>query len=291
MNQNSRNRINELRQEYESIPVPAEARERVLAGISRAKKEQKRSIIMKLTKRTGAGAAAAMLAIVLLTNANPSIAHAMEQLPLIGPIAKVVTFRTYEDKTNHFEADIQMPQVIPESEEPAAVAANRSVEEYAEELIAMYEQELRDSEGQGNYSLTSSYQVVTDTQRYLSIRVDTLLVMASGTEFTKVFTVDKTTGQVVSLAHFLEDDAAKLEAVSDNIKEQMVSQMAEDDSIIYFYQSDMPEWDFKGLTGEESFYLDENGQLVVAFDEYTVAPGYMGAVEFTIPKSVTGEFS
>ena len=51
----------------------------------------------------------------------------------------------------------------------------------------------------------------------------------------------------------------------------------------------MPETDFKGLTGSESFYFDESGQLVIAFNEYDVAPGYMGAVDFTIPKTVTGK--
>ena len=50
-----------------------------------------------------------------------------------------------------------------------------------------------------------------------------------------------------------------------------------------------PEWDFNGLDGSESFYFDSEGRLVICFDEYQVAPGYMGAVEFTIPKEITGE--
>src|SRR5699024_7921792 len=116
--------------------------------------------------------------------------------------------------------------------------------------------------------------------KYLSLRINTTLVMASGTEFVKIFTVDKSTGEVVSLAQLLGNDPARLEAVSDNIKSQMIAQMAADDSISYFYQTDYPETDFKGLTGEESFYFDSQGQLVITFDEYTVAPGYMGAVEF-----------
>ena len=63
--------------------------------------------------------------------------------------------------------------------------------------------------------------------------------------------------------------------------------MAADSGITYFLDSETPEWDFTGLTGEEDFYFDSQGQLVIVFDEYEVAPGYMGAVEFTIPKSVT----
>ena len=50
----------------------------------------------------------------------------------------------------------------------------------------------------------------------------------------------------------------------------------------------MPEWDFKELRGDESFYFNEKGELVFTFDETDVAPSHMGAVEFAIPQSVTG---
>ena len=66
--------------------------------------------------------------------------------------------------------------------------------------------------------------------------------------------------------------------------------MAKDDSVSYFYNSDMPEDDFKGLSGDESFYFNQQGLLVITFDEDEVAPGYMGAVEFTIPADVAGTF-
>ena len=45
---------------------------------------------------------------------------------------------------------------------------------------------------------------------------------------------------------------------------------------------------FKELRGDESFYFNEKGELVITFDETDVAPAYMGAVEFAIPQSVTG---
>lgn len=48
--------------------------------------------------------------------------------------------------------------------------------------------------------------------------------------------------------------------------------MAADSSVTYFYNSDMPEWDFKELRGDESFYFNEKGELVITFDETDVAP-------------------
>lgn len=114
--------------------------------------------------------------------------------------------------------------------------------------------------------------------------------MASGTEFTKIFTIDKTTGNIVSLSGLFKDRPEILTAISDNIKEQMKAQMDADSSVTYFIGSDMPEWDFKELNGDESFYFNEKGELVITFDETEVAPAYMGTVEFTIPQSVTGNF-
>lgn len=67
----------------------------------------------------------------------------------------------------------------------------------------------------------------------------------------------------------------------------MKTQMEQNENISHFYEADMPGLNFHGLTGEEHFYLNTNGELVVAFNEYDVAPGYMDAVEFTIPKTVT----
>ena len=112
--------------------------------------------------------------------------------------------------------------------------------------------------------------------------------MASGVEYVKIFTIDKGTGEVVSLNHLFRGDNKILEHISDNIKSQMAEQMAADDSKVYYYNSEEPTEDFKGLKGEESYYFNEKGEIVIVFDEYEVAPGYMGVVEFTIPKSVTG---
>ena len=169
LKQDESEQINMLKQEYEHIPVPEEARQRMKAGIDRAKKEQRGVIIMKSFKKTGGAAVAAMLTITLLANLNPTTANAMEQIPLIGSIAKVVTFRTFEDSRGNLQADIKVPQVTLDNGQGAQIPANKSIEDYANELIAMYEEEVARDNGEGHYGLDSSYKVVTDTDRYLCI--------------------------------------------------------------------------------------------------------------------------
>lgn len=269
------------KEEYDQIPVPQEARDRIEAGIMRARLEKKRSDRMKNMKRTGVTAAALVLTFGIAVNASPVVAQAMDGIPVIGSIARVVTIRNYNESTNNgMMADISVPQI------DGNVAANADMDAYAKELISRYEKEVVAQLGQeeGHYALESSYEVVSDNDKYVSIRINTVETMASGAEFVKIFTVDKAIGQTVSLKDFL-NSPEKLEAVSQNIKDQMAAQMAEDEGKVYFTEGEPG--GFTGLTGDENFYLNEAGELVIVFGEYEVAPGYMGTVSFTIPKDVT----
>lgn len=269
------------KEEYDQIPVPQEARNKIEAGIMRARLEKKRSDRMKNMKRTGVTAAALVLTFGIAVNASPVVAQAMDGIPVIGSIARVVTIRNYNESTdNGMMADISVPQI------DGNVAANAEMDAYAKELIARYEKEVVAQLGQeeGHYALESSYEVVSDNDKYVSIRINTVETMASGAEFVKIFTVDKATGQTVSLKDYL-NSPEKLEAVSQNIKDQMAAQMAEDEGKVYFTEGEVG--GFTGLTGDENFYLNEAGELVIVFGEYEVAPGYMGTVSFTIPKDVT----
>mgnify|MGYP006066868157 FL=1 len=269
------------KEEYDQIPVPQEARDRIEAGIMRARLEKKRSDRMKNMKRAGVTAAALVLTFGIAVNASPVVAQAMDGIPVIGSIARVVTIRNYNESTdNGMMADISVPQI------DGNVAANVEMDAYAKELIARYEKEVVAQLGQeeGHYALESSYEVVSDNDKYVSIRINTVETMASGAEFVKIFTVDKATGQTVSLKDYL-NSPEKLEAVSQNIKDQMAAQMAEDEGKVYFTEGEVG--GFTGLTGDENFYLNEAGELVIVFGEYEVAPGYMGTVSFTIPADVT----
>ena len=69
-------------------------------------------------------------------------------------------------------------------------------------------------------------------------------------------------------------------ALTAEVLRQMEEQMARSEEVVYF-----PE-ELTAISPDQNFYLDENGNIVLVFDEYTVAPGSMGMPEFTIPASV-----
>lgn len=280
-------KMDELKQAYEKISIPDSAKRSILKGIETAKREKKKSGMIKFIKNTGIGTAAAVMAMTVMVNTNQTIANAMEQIPVIGALAKVVTFRTYESQSKGAEANIVIPKVWQEEGVESTLAVNKAIEEYADAFIRQFEEEVTKGQGENHYQLTSNYEVVTDDAHYLSIRINTTEVMASGAQYVKIFTVDKRTGELVTLKMMFSDKNNFIDNVSNNIKQQMKQQMEADSSKIYFLDSEIPESDFNGITGEESYYLNMQGQLVIVFDEYQVAPGYMGVVEFTIPEELT----
>lgn len=296
-------RLKEMKQDYETIRIPEELRQRVEQGIRMAKEEKGELYTMKEKKysgfavfcqRAGVGVVAALLAITVMANSGASLAHAMERIPVIGAIAKVVTFREYESSTNHMEANVKIPEISVENEdgtinEEATRKINKGIQEYTDEIIAQYESDVEAAGGEGNMKVDLDYSVITDSDRLFSIRFDQLIVMASGTQLVKIYHIDKQTGEMINLAGLFREGVDFITPVSDSIKEQMKEQMATDENVIYWLDSETPEWDFQSITEDSTFYVNDEGRLVIVFDEYEVAPGYMGSVEFEIPNEVVAD--
>ena len=98
--------MEDTKKSYENIPIPAELSKRVQLEIEKANANQKRKAIhiqrrRILMKKT---AIAATSAVVLLTtglNTSQTFAQELGGIPVVGSIARVLTFRSYEtEKTD-----------------------------------------------------------------------------------------------------------------------------------------------------------------------------------------------
>lgn len=294
--------LSEMQHEYESIPIPRELEGRVIAAMKIAKKEVEapapkrsrhisfRSIALHLTS----AAAAALLLITVMANSNQTIAYAMEDIPLLRVIARVVTFREYTDRQNHMEAHIKIPAISVEDSngnpmDSATADLNHQIEKYTSQIITAYEQDVEDSDGEGHLSLNLDYDIITDSDRLFALRFDQELVMAGTMHSIQIYTLDKSTGALISLGDLFQESSDYITPISDCLKEQMHDQMAADPDISYFYETDMPELNFTAIRPNESFYISDAGKLILVFDKYEIAPGYMGSVEFEIPTEVIAD--
>lgn len=312
-------RLEKMNREYHEIPIPAELRQCVETGMREAKKElaaekqagkvteittetvgterkrrkmkKNNSRLISFVKATGGAVAAALIAITVMANSGANIAHAMAKIPVIGAIAQVVTFREYQDTTNDMSANVKVPEVEVKNEDgsvnqESTDAINKSIQEYTDEIIAQYQADVESAGGEGHQEVSLDYKVITDADRLFSIRFDKLLVMASGEETVKIYHIDKQTGKQINLSGIFKEGANFIDPISANIKEQMKEQMAADENVTYWLDSDTPKWDFKSITADSTFYINEDGKLVIVFNEGDVAPMYMGSVEFEIPTEV-----
>ena len=256
----------------------------------------------KRNKRWGRGIAGAVAAaaavLILLPNLSTSVAYAWEKIPVLSTIVKVVVWRDYHVEEGRYEANVSVPKVEVEPEDggdeavkeqlkQSADQINASVKEMTDQIIAEFEAGLeQDTELQGADHIHVGHEVVTDNDRYFSMKVWFVEEMGSGFEQDHYYTIDRSTGQILTLADLFTDDSY-IETISQEIKRQMQEQMDEDENIYYWlHDEDVPEWNFKQIAKDQSFYISEEGRLVICFNEGDVAPMYMGCVKFEMPASV-----
>lgn len=280
------------KKEYDKIKAPEEMREKMEEAVMRAKESKKR--IRKMRKIRCIGSAAAVVAILLvLPNTSQTAAAAMQQIPVLGDFFKVVTIREYQVDEARYSADVKVPEVVPEdtgglSEETVqqaketADAINFDIQQVTDELIEEFKSTMEEfDDGYGDIIVDS--QVLTDDQKWFSLELVLYQGAGSGYERRRHYSIDKTTGRRAELSDFFGEDY--IETVSSEIKEQMRQRMAEDENVVYWidYQ-DVPEWNFESIAKDQDFYVNADGKVVICFNEYEVAPGYMGCVEFVVEK-------
>ena len=258
--------MEDWKKEYDNIKVPEEMREKLEQSINRAKKEKKR--MKKITLYKTFGSMAAVLAIVLiLPNTSQTAAAAMQQIPLLGNLFKVVTVRENADSDTVEQAKV------------SADAINFDINEETNKLIEEFKKSMENEEGYQNIYIDSNVKL--DTDDLFSLELILYQGAGSGYEQHKHYTVDKKTGKELSLKDLCGDDY--IDTISEEIKTQMREQMAADETVQYWLDDpEVEEWNFDKIAEDQDFYINEDGHIVVCFNEYDVAPGSMGCVEFTL---------
>lgn len=280
------------KREYDRIVVPDCVKEKMEEAVMRAKETKKKAKRRKVYRYIGSAAAVFAL-MLILPNTSRTAAAAMQQIPVLGDFFKVVTIREYQVDEGRYQADVKVPEVVPEdtdnvSEETAqqaketADAINFDIQKATDELVEEFKSTMEEFEdGYGDILVDS--EVLTDDERWFSLDLVLYQGAGSGYERHRHYTIDKTTGKKAALSDFFGEDY--VETVSEDIKTQMRQRMAEDENVVYWIDyEEVPDWNFTSIAEDQDFYVNKDGKVVVCFNEYDVAPGYMGCVEFVIDK-------
>ncbi len=274
--------MRKLKESYEDQDIPKELDFLVRKTLRLEKKKFRcRKWIRQLSTGLVSTVASAAALLIITVNVSPAAAKAMAEVPAIGSFVKVVTFREYSYKDEHHEAQVNIPQITGLSDKELEDMLNKK---YLKENTRLYEKFLdnigTDDLKNANTALFSDYKVILDTDSLLVLASEKTEIAASGSESIHYDTIDKNNQLVLTLSSLFKDNGY-INKISENIITQMKEQMKGEDGKIYFLEDG-----FKTISSDQNFYINKDGKLVISFNEYDVAPGYMGIVEFVIPTEV-----
>lgn len=287
-------RLLSMKEDYQKPQMSDEQFEKLYRTMKEAKISERKERTKQRTIKVAATAAALVGAFVILPNTSATIAHAMEQIPIVGQLVEAVTIREYEYDSDRFKADIDVTEIkvenqaedskVQENLDRTTEEINTEIKKITDDLIAQFEADLKQKEGYQDMVVKS--EVLNTTPDYFTLKLMCYWGAGSGYQWNYYYTIDLNTGERLELKDIFVDGADYITPISENIKAQMQAQMDADEMVHYWLNDEIEDLNFKAITDDTSFYLNERGNVVIGFNEGDVAPMYMGCVEFEIPSEI-----
>ena len=304
-----------LKEKYLEVKMPEEQLNKLKLAIEKGKVDNRKEKRKMIRARFAVCAAAVMAAIIILPNTSPGVAYAMERVPLLGNLVRLVTWRDYQYEDERHQADIKVEKLeiaqvnektmdtentrIAESMDTIEIEREKNVEEALknsmEEINGQIEQitnqlveefEVHMQEEMGYQDLVIKSEVVADNEKYFTLKLLCYQGAGSGYEWNYYYTIDMMNGECLQLKDLFKEGTDYITIISEEIKKQMRAQMEADENVYYWLEDEIEEWNFESITEDTLFYLNKEEQLVISFNEGDVAPMYMGVVEFVVPDEV-----
>lgn len=282
-------KIDKLKENYNNIEIPKELddvindafKESEDKKIENNKKDWRRN--MKNMKKWYASAAAVGL-IIVSVNASSTFATSLENIPVIGNIIKIVNFNNYRINKDGMDVSISLPEVSSDSKD-LEYKLNKEFEKEGKEAYKKYEAEVAKLEKEGKTTHKSAdiwSETIAENDKTVSIAIYNTEIEASAATSRKIYNINKEDKTVLTLEGMFGNNDY-VDVLSKNILSQMKERTKKDSNDVYFVDNT-----FK-IKKDQPFYINDKGELVICFDEYEVAPGSAGLVEFVIPSNIVSK--
>ncbi len=271
---------------YDSIEIPADLSRRMDTAIDKALPHRRHWY------RQAACAMAACFAVFVgALNTSQVFAQSVAQLPVLGSVAQVFTFREYADQDASHEISAEIPAVSGTGNEELETRINAEIQKRVDDILAEANQRseaehkafLETGGKEEDYvpmKIDVTYDVKSSNEKYLSFVIYDTEVRATAFEQQIFYNIDLETGEDVTLEDLLGEDWKSI--ADESIREQIAERSKVEGNSYFDGSNGIP--GFETVGDNPKFYINEAGNPVVCFDEYEIAPGYMGLQEFEIQK-------
>ena len=281
--------FDKARENYESTPIPEELNDRVQAGIRQGQEAHRRKARRPLYRTVGT-CAACMAVLVGALNVSSTFAAAAADVPVLGGLFQVLTVRSYDTVRDGIDYDVSVPEV--ESDSAVADRINTEIQERVDALMAKAQQDWEDYKeaffatggteeqwGDRTMDVIIDYEIKSQTDTTVSFVVDFGEGWVAANQQRYCYNLDLENDRDITLEDLLGENW--VEICNDAVKAGMEAQI-EADGFDYFFPVD--QGGFTTVDETTSFYINENGDPVLVFPEYSIAAGVAGILEFPVTK-------
>ncbi|KMW17919.1 DUF3298 and DUF4163 domain-containing protein [Enterocloster citroniae] len=293
-------RLEDAKKKYDKTEIPKELSKRVQAAVeeSGARKREREKVVRIRRRKVLAGkcaGVAAGLAIVFTTalNTNTAFADMAARLPVVGGVARLLTFRSYEKDEGDWKISVKIPSVemIAADTNGLDDSLNQEIHElcirYGEEAqqrAMEYKKAFMETGGTEeewaahNIEINVWYEIKSQTEDYLSFAVMGTESWTSAYSEARYYSIDLKNGKLATLQTLLGDEYVRK---ADESIQTAMRERQETEGIEFWAQD---EGGFSGIDENTKFYVNEKGNPVIVFDKYEIAPGAYGAMEFEVER-------
>lgn len=293
-------RIEDGKDIYKDIEIPKELSAMVdgLIKEDRRKKAERKVIFM--IKRCAAAAAAVLVVFTAGLNTSQAFAEGAAELPVIGAIARVLTVRSYHQDEGDYKIDMEVPAIEGSNAADASggeftalvnAEIEKIVDDYTNEAKAEFEEYKEaffatggtEEEWAGRQmDIIVDYDVKYQKSPVLSLELTTAKGWMAASEERHYYNLNILEGKELKLEDLLGEDYINI--CNAEIDRQIREQIADDPRLSYFGYGDneLTDAGFRTIDENTDFYINSDGQVVIVFPEYSIAPGYMGWREFAV---------
>lgn len=278
------NEFDQAREDYQSIPIPEELNDRVRAGIRQGQAAHRRASRRPLYRTVGT-CAACLAVLVGALNLSSTFAAAAADVPVLGGLFQVLTVRSFETVEDGIDYDVSVPEV--EANSDVADRINAEIQKRVDAHMAKAQQDWDDYKeaffatggteeqwGDREMDVIVNYEIKSQTDTTVSFVVDFGEGWITAQQQRYCYNLDLENDRDITLEDVLGENW--VEICNNAINAQI--QAAGEDS--YFFPAD--QGGFTTVDADTSFYIRQDGTPVVVFQEYEIAAGAAGILEFPV---------
>ena len=184
-------------------------------------------------------------------------------------------------KEKHYETEgtivtVKIPHVVNVKDDKVKKVINKLITQAIDDFTNEIKEFDKEPNPEHKLIADITFQNYYSDDKIISFSINATQIMADSYLQKKFYTVDLKTGEVYNIEHFLGSDYQNI--VKKSVQQQIAENKEKYPNLMYFDEA----VNNLKITNEQPFYINKDNQVVVVFNQFEIAPGYMSLPEFII---------